>query len=240
MNEKKGLIYTIIKNWRFTLFFTVMAIALGIYSYYMVPKQESPDVSAPFAIIKTIYPGASPEDVEKLVTRVIEEKVIETPGYKTSQSFSKNSISVVVLELNNDVDVKESWNELRRILDDAQKEIPSECQEIDADTELSETAGMIISLSGDGYSYEQLTAFADQFKNELSKVSGISRFTVDGVQKKVAKVEVHAAELNQYALSLEDIYNLLQIQNLQIPSGSLSDGNVKINRLFHAGHCGGQ
>lgn len=229
MSENKGLIFTVIKNWRITLFFTFMAIILGIYSYYMVPKQESPDVSAPFAIIKTIYPGASPNDVEKLVTRVIEEKVIEVPGYKTSQSFSKNSISVVVLELNNEVDVEKSWNELRRILEDAQDEVPSESFKIDVDTELSETAGMIISLSGEGYSYEQLTAFADEFKDELSKIQGISRFTIDGVQNKVAKVEVRVAELNKYSLSLDDLLKLLQAQNLQIPSGALSDGRVKIN-----------
>jgi multidrug efflux pump len=229
MLEKKGVIFKIIKNWRFTLFFTLMAILLSIYSYYMVPKQESPDVSAPFAVISTIYPGASPEDVEKLVTRTIEEKILEVPGYKTSQSFSKNSISVVVLELNNEADVNKSWYELRRILEDTQDEIPSECFKINADTELSKTAGMIISLSGDGYSYEQLTEYADEFKKELSKISGISRFTVDGVQNKVAKIEVKAAELNKYALSLDELMKLLQAQNLQIPSGALNDGHVKIN-----------
>lgn len=229
MSKMKGLIFTIIKNWKFTLFFTFLTVMLGIYSYYMIPKQESPNVSAPFAIIKTIYPGASPEDVEKLVTRVIEEKVVEVPGFKTSQSFSKNSISVVVLELNNEVDVEKSWNELRRILEDAQDKVPSECLKIDADTELSESAGMIISLSGEGYSYEQLTAYAEEFKGELSKIQGISRFTIDGVQNKVAKVEVRIAELNKYSLSLDELLQLLKAQNLQIPSGSLSDGSVKIN-----------
>ena len=46
MSNKKGIIYQIIKNWRFTIFFTILAIALGFYSYYLVPKQESPDISA--------------------------------------------------------------------------------------------------------------------------------------------------------------------------------------------------
>jgi Cation/multidrug efflux pump len=228
MSEKKGLTKTLITNWRFTLFFTLAALILGIYSYYIVPKQESPDVSAPYAIIKTIYPGASPEDVEKLVTRVIEEKVLEVPGYKTSQSFSKNSISIVVLELNNDIKVDESWNELRRILEDVQDEIPSECQKINVDTKLSETAGVIISFSGKGYSCEQLTSFADEFKTELSQIQGISRFTVSGKQNKIAKVEVNVAELNKFSLSLDDLVNLLKAQNLQIPSGALTDGNVKI------------
>jgi multidrug efflux pump subunit AcrB len=228
MSEKKGLTKILVANRRFTLFFSLIALILGIYSYYIVPKQESPDVSAPYAIIQTVYPGASPEDTEKLVTRVIEEKVQEVPGYKTTNSFSRNSISIVALELNNDVAPDESWNELRRILEDVQAEIPAECEKIKLDTKLSETAGIILSFSGEGYSGEQLESFADEFKTELSKIQGISRFTVSGEQNKIARVEVQAAELNKYSLSLDDLVNILKAQNLQIPSGALTDGNVKI------------
>jgi len=229
MGNKRGIIYQIISNWRFTLFFTLIAIVLGLYSYYLIPKQESPDVSAPYALITTIYPGASPEEAEKLVTRVIEEKIREVPGYKTSQSITKNSVSVVILELYKDTDVKEAWSELNQILDQAQNEIPEECLEIEVDTKLAETPGMIISLSGDGYSYEQLADYAEQFKTRLAKIDGISRFTLWGVQNKVAKVEVKTAELNKYKLSLSELVDLLQAQNLQIPSGSLKDEQVKIN-----------
>lgn len=229
MNNKKGLLYHIISNWRFTIFFTILTMALGIYSYYIVPKQESPDISAPFAVITTIYPGAAPEDVEKLVTRVIEDEIREVPGYKTSQSITKNSLSVVVLELHNDVDVKEAWNELGQILDGAQGKIPAECFDIEADTKLSETAGMIISLSGAGYTYEQLADYAEQFKSRLAKIDGISRFTVTGVQNKAARIEVKTAELNKYNISLDELVSLIQAQNLQIPSGSLSDQRVKVN-----------
>ncbi|HHY26371.1 MAG TPA: efflux RND transporter permease subunit [Desulfitobacterium dehalogenans] len=229
MNNKKGLIYHIINNWRFTIFFTILAIVWGIYSYYIVPKQESPDISAPFAVITTIYPGASPEDVEKLVSRVIEDEIREVPGYKSSHSITKNSLSVVVLELHNDADVKDAWNELGQILDGAQGKIPSECFDIEMDTKLSETAGMIISLSGEGYTYEQLADYADQIKSRLAKIDGISRFTVAGVQNKVAQIEVKTTELNKYNLSLTELVSLIQAQNLQIPSGSLSDNRVKIN-----------
>jgi len=226
---EKGLIYQVIRNRRFTLFFTFMVVLLGLYSYYILPKQESPSVNAPYAIIKTIYPGAEPADVEKLITKVIEDKIIEVPGYKTSSSYSRNSISIVVLELQNDTNVDEAWTDLRRYMDDLQSRLPAESQKIEVDTDLSGTPGMILSLSGDQYSYEQLSDFADQYKNELSKINGISRFEVDGVQTREARVEVNTAQLNQYALSLEDIVNALKIQNVNIPSGSLSDGTTKIN-----------
>ncbi|MDO0823235.1 hypothetical protein [Desulfosporosinus nitroreducens] len=57
---KKGLIYQVIHNRRFTLFFTFIAILLGLYSYYVIPKQESPNVNAPFAIISVCLLSASP------------------------------------------------------------------------------------------------------------------------------------------------------------------------------------
>ena len=186
-------------------------------------------MKAPFAIIKTIYPGAEPAEVEKLVTKVIEDKIIEVPGYKTSSSYSRNSISIVVLELQNDADVDKAWTDLRRYMDDLQGGLPAECQKVDVNTDLADTPGMILSLSGDQYSYEQLSDFADQYKNELSKIDGISRFEVDGVQNKEARVEIKTARMNQYALSLDDIVNALKVQNLNIPSGSLSNGNTKIN-----------
>ncbi|HBW38262.1 MAG: transporter [Peptococcaceae bacterium BRH_c23] len=227
--KEKGLIYQVIHNRRFTLFFTLVILLLGLYSYYVIPKQESPNVNAPFAIIKTVYPGAEPADVEKLVTKVIEDKTIEVPGYKTSSSFSRNSVSIVVLELQNDADVDKAWIDLRRFMDELQSSLPSECQKIEVDTDLAGTPGMILSFSGEQYSYEQLSDFADQYKNELSKVNGLARFEVDGVQKKEAQVEVNTARLNQFVLSLDDIVNALKIQNVNIPAGSLSNGTTKIN-----------
>lgn len=226
---ENGLIYQVIRNRRFIIFFTFMALLFGLYSYYVIPKQESPEVNAPYAIIKTIYPGAEPAEVEKLVTKVIEDKIIEVPDYKTSSSYSRNSISIVILELQNDADVDKAWTNLRRYMDDLQSSLPSECQKVEVDTDLTATPGMILGFSGEKYSYEQLSDFADQYKNELSKVKGISRFEVNGVQKKEAQVEVNTARLNQYALSLEDIVNALKIQNVNIPPGSLSNGTTRIN-----------
>ena len=59
------------------LFLVIIAIISGFYCYHIIPKQESPDVSSPAAMITTIYPGASPSDIESLVTKKIEEKVEE-------------------------------------------------------------------------------------------------------------------------------------------------------------------
>jgi multidrug efflux pump subunit AcrB len=182
--EPKGLIYAAIRRRAFTNFFLIIIVLLGGYSYYLVPKQESPDVTAPLAIITTVYPGASPEDVEKLVTSPIEDEVLEIDGYKQSNSFSRNSISIVVLELENKADVDKAWTDLRRRVDDIQSDLPDECYDSEIDTNLAETAGMLICLSGEDYSYEQLASMAENMKRDLSRIEGVSRFDVTGKQEK--------------------------------------------------------
>ena len=88
---EKGPIYAAIKNRKITIFVVILAIILGCYNYYVLPKKETPEIKAPIAIITAQYPGASPEEVEQTVTRKIEDKVVEVPGYKISKSISQRS-----------------------------------------------------------------------------------------------------------------------------------------------------
>lgn len=227
--EPKGILYEINRKRAFLIFFVVLIVLLGSYTYYQIPKQESPDVTAPMALISTVYPGASPEDVEKLVTRMIEDEVQEIDGYKESRSYSRNSISIVTLELNNYADVEKSWNDLRQRVEDIQSKLPEECYKSEIDTNLAESAGMILCLSGEDYTYEQLAAMAEDMKRELVRIRGVARFDVKGKQEKEVQVTVNTAKLNQFQISLEDVYNVLKIQNMEIPSGALNTGEMKVN-----------
>lgn len=88
-----GLINAAIKNKKIVLFLVVIAIISGFYCYSIIPKQESPDVSSQAAMITTVFPGASPSDIESLVTKKIEEKVEEIDGYDYAESYSENNAS---------------------------------------------------------------------------------------------------------------------------------------------------
>jgi len=225
-----GLINAAIKNKKIVLFLVVIAIISGFYCYYIIPKQESPDVSSPAAMITTVYPGASPSDMESLVTKKIEEKVEEVDGYDYCESYSENSASIVIVYLNNDADKDKAWRDLRDKIKDLKSELPDGCQDSQINTKLTETAGVILSVSGDNYSYEQLGNYADDIKKQLSNVSGISRFDIEGKQDKQVKVDVDLSKINKYSISLEDVCGVLKAQNIEIPSGSLdlSTGKIKV------------
>jgi len=225
-----GLINAAIKNKKIVLFLVVITIISGFYCYYIIPKQESPDVASPAAMITTIYPGGSPSDIESLVTKKIEEKVEEVDGYDYCESYSENSASIVIVYLNNDADKDKAWRDLRDKIKDLKSELPDGCQDSQINTKLTESAGMILSVSGDNYSYEQLGNYADDIKKQLSNVSGISRFDIKGKQDKQVKVNVDLSKINKYSISIEDVCGVLKAQNIEIPSGNLelSTGKIKV------------
>lgn len=232
----KGPIYAAVKEKKITLFIAAILMLLGFYSYYITPKQESPDINAPVAIIVTVYPGASPEDVERLVTTKIEDKAVEVGGYDSIDSFSKNSVSTVVLWIEKGVDIDKAWEELRQKMRELQSELPKECREIQVNTDLSQTAGMMISISGEKYNYEELSSYAEGLKRELSKVDGISRFDITGKQEQEVSVMVDLAKLNYYNLSLDNIAQIINSQSVEIPSGKIKDKDAKINVNVSGGY----
>ncbi|WP_368487606.1 efflux RND transporter permease subunit [Clostridium sp. BJN0013] len=226
-----GLIKAAIKNKKIVLFLVAIIIVSGFYCYGNISKQETPDVASPAAMITTVYAGASPSDIEKLVTKKVEQKAEEVDGCDYVQSYSESNASIVILYLNNDADEDKAWRDLRDKIKDLKSDLPSGCNDSDINTNLTETAGTIISISGNNYSYQQLGDYADDIKKQLRDTDGVSRIDVKGDQDRQVNVQVDWNKVNKYDVSLKDICTVLSAQNVDIPSGSLNlaTGKIKVN-----------
>jgi len=225
----KKLIDIAINKRSITIFLAVLITLLGAVGYYLLPRQESPDISFPAALVITPYPGASAQDVNDLVTTKIEDKLYEIDGYDYIKSYAKESVSIVVVFFDMDVDNDTVMQDVRNAVKDAESELPSGVYDSTIDTDLITTAGMIISLSGEAYSYEQLASFGEQFKTALTEVDGVSKFTVEGELDKEVRVDVDLDMLNTMDISIEDLAKILAVQNVEIPSGSIEKDGIKIN-----------
>lgn len=225
----RKLIKLIIDNRKIALLLVGIALLAGLYSYYMIPKQEAPDLTPPYATITAVYPGASQVDVERLVTKKIENDVAQMNGYEYSISYTNNSVATIVLKMKYGTDPESAWDDLRTRMDDIQEELPPECLPIMLNTDVVKTAGIIIALTGDNYSYDELAAYGDDITKALTNVSGVSRFDVDGKLERQITVEVDYQKLGYFQLSLDDIVQTLKSQNIQIPSGQIVDGDTKVN-----------
>lgn len=223
-----NLISSMIDRKKIIIFLTIIIAIAGVVCYYHLPRQESPDVSAPIAMVITPYPGASAEDVDQLVTKKIEDELSELDGYDYSMTVSKDSVSIVGVIFHSNVDTDQSMQNVRNAIADIRSELPTGCFQSTINTDLAETAGIIISLSGEHYSYEQLASFGEQFKEKLIDIEGVSRFCINGDLEKEVEVKIDVARLNQLGISLEDIYTLLMAQNIEIPSGDIECGQQKI------------
>jgi len=225
----RDIIHQALVHRKVTLFFVLALTIYGLVSYYFLPKQENPDLDPTIALVTAVYPGALPEDMEKLVTEKIEDAVSEIRGFDSVRSYSKNSISIVIVYIKPDADREKSWLDLRQKMDDLYPKLPQGCWKPEINTRLGETAGLIISFSGERYTYDQLEAYAELFKERLRRIKGIVRFEIAGKIDRVVRVTADIARLNQHRLSLEDLWKLLQAQNIEIPAGAIERDGVTVN-----------
>lgn len=225
-----GLIHFSVHNRKVTVILVVILMISGIISYTSLPRQENPDVTSPSAMITTIYPGASAEEIESLITKKIENEISILEGIENIESISSSNVSVVIVTINYSVDKDEQWSNLNKIINSIKDDLPEGSHAPEIDTEnMVETAGLIITLSGEGFSYDKLSYFAENIKNDLLRVDGIKKVNIEGALEKQVYVEINLNSLDKTELSVEDVYNLLLIQNINIPSGSLDTSSGKIN-----------
>lgn len=218
-----------VKYRKITLFILAMLLGIGMFSYYFLPRQEYPEITAPVAMVTMVYPGASPEDIEKTVTSKIESEMKALEGYDYSFSYSYNSMAIVFVRLTYGTDTDKAWKDLQERLDNLSKEMPEQVGPAVIDTDLVETAGIMIAMSGENYSSEELKSYAEKLKEALVKVDGISKFELDGIQKKEVQIKVDYKKLNQLSLSLSDLVNLLKAQNIEIPAGEIATNQIRVN-----------
>jgi len=219
--RRKSVVFIIIAVW----------IIFGIYSYYVIPKQENPNTSMPGAIITTVYPGANSKEVEMMVSKKIEDAVNEVGHIDTLKSISMNSASVVVVLFDFEAKPDEVLPLLRQKINDVQKDLPDMAFESEVNTELATTPQFILAVSGQDYSQEDLASYASEIKDAILDVEGVSSVDVDGELDRQVNVVVDINALNQYNISIENIADLLMAQNLTIPSGSIQyeSGIINVN-----------
>ena len=225
----RTLLKQIIYKKKVTIFLMLVVMLFGIYSLYIVPKQEDPDINVSIALITAYFPGAAPETIERLVTQKIENVLPEIDGYDYSESYSKNSVAIIVVRLTVEADVDKSWSQLKDKLADLQPELPEGASEISLNTNLADTAGIILALSGEDVGQEELNTYAEDISKELSRIDGIARFTIVGKQENEIKVAVDIEKLNELRLSLADLINILKVQNTEIPAGAIRENGESIN-----------
>ena len=200
---------------------TVVLVIGGLISYRTIPKEANPSIEIPNIVVTTIYPGASPDDIESLVTQPIELEVQSVTGIVEIRSTSTEGVSTVVIEFDPDVSIDDALQKVRDRVDIAKTELPSEAEEpIISEIDIQEFPIMTINLAAD-YSLARLKEVAEELQDELESIPSVLEIDLIGGLEREVQVNVDLNKLQGYNLSFEDVIFTIQEENTNIPGGSV-------------------
>lgn len=230
------IIAALIKKPKITLIFFIAAVILGTYSFMTLPSRENPEISITTAVVQTIYPGASAQKIEQLVTKPLEDKINEIENIKKIKSTSKDGASLIIVELqpvHNGGAYKKTWEILRQKLLDAEGKLPDDAEKPQVNDKLSTIAGQILHLTvNDELNMEDLRPISEQWKNELRSVTGVSSIQINGLAEQQVRIELDMEQLERYQLSWEVIAQTLSSSQNRVPIGSITkDGKSLLLNL---------
>jgi multidrug efflux pump subunit AcrB len=207
---------------------TVIICLAGILTYIGLPKENFPEVVFPQIFVATIYPGASPSDIENLITKEIEKEVKSISGVKKVRSNSVQSFSNVIIEFETDIDVDKAKQEVKDAVDRAKPNLPSDLKEDPQviEIDISEQPIMNVNLSGD-FDLQTLKEYAEQMQDAIEGIREIRRVDIVGALTREIQINVDMFKLATAGVSLDDVQQAVASENVIIPGGQLSVDGMK-------------
>ncbi len=210
---------------RISVLVLIMLVAvLGIVSYITIPKESFPNITVPNIFVVTVYPGVSPEDMESLVTRKLEDELSNISDVKTMTSTSSEGYSNINLEFNTGIDIDEALQKVREKVDLAKPELPEDAEDPTIqEVNLSEFPIMQVNLSGD-YSLDILKEIAEDLQEDIEAVPSVLGVDLTGGLEREVQVDVDLPKMKYYNLSFTDIIAAIQQENVTVPGGDITVG----------------
>ncbi|MCC5789000.1 MAG: efflux RND transporter permease subunit [Opitutales bacterium] len=213
----------------FTSMATLVVVLIGAISFWRLPIDLLPEIELPNLTISTSYEDASPEEVEELVTRVIEEAVARVPGVEEMVSNSTEGNSQVTISFVWGTNLDEASNDVRDSLDRVINRLPDEVDRPRLRKFDPSQAPVVILGVGSNLDPLSLRRLLDnQVQNRLERVAGVAAVDTWGGLQPEIRVELDLDRVNALNLSLSEITNRLRDANVVVPAGEIEEGRLKI------------
>jgi multidrug efflux pump subunit AcrB len=222
---RKSWLNFFVTNFRVVVLLILLLSAWGLYSYQQLPLESNPEVKIPVAMVATPYPGASPADVEELVTKKIETKIASLKGVKEISSTSANSLSSISVEFEAGEDLENSIRNLKDKVAETESELPDEAEKpVVREISLDDQPILTLAITGP-YDGLTLREYADIIQDELEKIPGVREVRVSGGDEKEISVAYDPNKLALYGISAETANRVIAATNLALPSGNVDGEN---------------
>ena len=221
-----------LENKKIIYFFLAIMLIGGIYSFFKLPKKEDSPFVIKQAVLVTQYPGATPQEVEKLITEPIEREIQSMSDVFQIKSESYFGMSKISLELQPTLApdyMPVKWDELRRKVANIQPRLPSGASAINVSDDFGDVFGIYYALTADeGFTYDDMRDWAQKIKTELTPIQGVQKVYLFAEQTQVVNVRISVPKLANLGIDPNSIQQVLQTQNLLVNTGEIMTGTYQL------------
>ncbi|WP_394240065.1 efflux RND transporter permease subunit [Vibrio astriarenae] len=214
-------------SWMISLIFLIG----GTAAFFGLGRLEDPAFTIKDAMVVTSYPGATPQEVEEEVTYPIEKAIQQLSYVDEINSISSRGLSQITVTMKNNYgpdDLPQIWDELRRKVNDLKATLPPGVNDPQVIDDFGDVFGILLAVTGEGYSYKELLDYIDYLRRELELVDGVSKVSVSGDQQEQVFIEISMKKMSSLGLSPTTVFNLLSTQNVVSDAGAVRIGNEYI------------
>jgi HAE1 family hydrophobic/amphiphilic exporter-1 len=210
----------------FTTMMMLSLVVLGLFSFRTLAIDQFPDVDIPVAMVQTIYPGASPETIEREVSKRLEEAFNPVEGVNRVTSISLEGVSLVTVEFELGTTIDQGAEDLRSKLDGIRRELPTDIEPpVVQKFGVSDTPIMSLALSSNTTSIPELTLLADeQIRRAFESVAGVGEVRLTGGLQREVRVNLLPDRLQAVGVSVSEVMQALGSQNMEVPAGRIESG----------------
>lgn len=217
-----------INNSRLTILVMVALLLQGIITYIGLSKREDPAITQRTAVVSAQFPGMSPDRMEDLIVTVIERKAREIAEIDEINTLITTGSTRINLNVDASVakaDVEGVFQEIRNKMEDLEGDLPDGTKGPFVNTDYGDVAIASIAVTGEGFSYAEISDAADRLRNHLYSLEGIGRVTLFGEQEERIWLEIDSRKLAAVGVQISQVLNDLQSQNVILPAGEIdADG----------------
>lgn len=230
--EEKGIAAYFINNRIISWMVSLIFLIGGAAAFFDLGRLEDPAFTIKDAMVVTSYPGATPVQVEEEVTYPLEKAIQQLVYVDEVNSTSSRGLSQINVTMKNNYgpdDLPQIWDELRRKVNDLTPQLPPGVNSPQVIDDFGDVYGILLAVSGEGYSYKELLDYVDYLKRDLELVEGIGKINVSGQQQEQVYIEISMKRLSSLGIAPTTIYNLLSTQNTVSDAGAVRVGSEYIH-----------
>src|SRR5689334_12213131 len=214
------------------LFMMIVLAGAGIYSYLNLGRAEDPSFTIKVMVVNVSWPGATAAEMEKQVADKIEKKLQELPHLDRVESYSRPGVSFIRIILSDTTppsQVKELWYQVRKKVGDIRNDLPPDIQGPNFNDEFGDVYSALYMLTGEGQSYAELKARAEDIRQRLLRVPNANKADIIGEQPQRIYIEFSHAKLANLGITPQQIFDSVARQNAITSGGAIDTSADRIN-----------